>query len=386
MTAPGADAERLARVALSAVGEPGDPRMARLVAQLGAGEVYQRLREEADVQDLHTDLGARMAELQPARLLGQAERQGIRFVVPGDPEWPPKLVDLDAVEPLNGMSGAPVGLWVRGPGRLDELTAGAAAIVGSRSATTYGTAVAADLAAHLAGHGTTVVSGAAYGIDQAAHRGALGASGPTMAVLACGVDRAYPAAHRALLDHLAASSAVVSELPPGCAPTRLRFLSRNRLIAALTSGTVVVEAAVRSGALNTANWAHRLHRTVMGVPGPVTSAPSEGVHELVRAGTAVLVTRGDHVAELLAPAGERLLPAAVRTPPAPRDRLEPVDRRVLEAVPVVRPAPTTRLARTAGLSTDVVADGLVRLRDGGWVVEEGGGWRLARPRRQHRAT
>src|SRR4029078_13034542 len=123
-------------------------------------------------------------------------------------------------------------------------------------------------------------------IDQAAHRGALAGGVSTVAVLACGVDRAYPAAHQRLLDHLADRGAVVSELAPGCAPTRLRFLARNRVIAALTRGTVVVEAAVRSGALNTANWANRLHRTVMGVPGPVTSAPSQGVHQLIRTGAA----------------------------------------------------------------------------------------------------
>ena len=215
--------------------------------------------------------------------------------MPGDAEWPEALARLDHVDAVSGLGGQPLGLWVRGPLRLDQVAAGGVAIVGSRSATTYGTAVAGDLAAAVATEGRTVVSGAAFGIDQAAHRGALGVGGPTVAVLACGVDRAYPSAHRPLLDHLAQHGAVVSELRPGLPPTRVRFLARNRVIAALSGGTVVVEAAVRSGALNTATWATRLGRVLMGVPGPVTSAPSEGVHELLRTGAAALVTRGEHV-------------------------------------------------------------------------------------------
>ena len=167
---------------------------------------------------------------------------------------------------------------------------------------------------------------------------------------------------------------MVSELPPGCAPTRVRFLARNRLIAALTQGTVVVEAAVRSGALNTAGWALRLNRPVMGVPGPVTSAPSEGVHELVRTGSATLVTRAAHVLELVSPMGEHLADVA-REEPTPRDRLPPTELRVLEAVPLVQPAGASAIARTAGVSVGTVVESLVRLRELGWVVGAAGRWR-----------
>ena len=250
------------------------------------------------------------------------------------------------------------------------------AVVGSRSATTYGTDVAAELGAGLARAGRAVVSGAAYGIDQAAHRGALAGDGATVAVLACGVDRAYPVAHRPLLDHLAGHGAVVSELAPGCAPTRVRFLSRNRVIAALSRGTVVVEAAVRSGALNTASWTARLHRPLMGVPGPVTSAPSEGVHQLIRSGAATLVTRAGDVLELTGAMGEHLS-EAVQAPVNARDRLTRRQQRVLDAVPVVRPAPAHSIARTAGLGqTEVTAvlDGLVRC---GFAERLPTGWRLA---------
>ncbi len=368
-------AERCARLALSRLGEPGDLRMAGLVAELGATRVYAELLDGRDPRGMRTDIAARLEGMDPARDLERAGRSGFRWVVPGDAEWPPALDDLDGSEPLQGMGRAPLGLWVRGPVRLDELTT-PVAVVGSRSATTYGTDVAAELAAGLARSGAAVLSGAAFGIDQAAHRGALAGGGPTVAVLACGVDRAYPAAHQGLLDHLAERGAVVSELAPGCAPTRLRFLARNRIIAALSRGTVVVEAAVRSGALNTASWAQRLNRPVMGVPGPVTSAPSEGVHQLVRSGAATLVTRADDVLEMTGAMGEHLVDAP-RASTTARDRLTRSQRQVLEAVPLVRPAPSDSIARTAGLGLVQVRSALDGLFRRGLVEQLPTGWRLA---------
>lgn len=366
--------ERLARVALGRLGEPGDPRLSGLVAELGAVAVHDHLAAEREVGDLLTDVAARLAAMNPARDLELAERLGIRFLIPADDEWPHQLDDLARAEPVQNRGGPPLGLWVRGPLRLDELSS--VAIVGSRSATTYGGDVAAELAAVVARSGTCVVSGAAFGIDQAAHRGALAVGGTSVAVLACGVDRAYPVAHKSLLDHLVAEGAVVSELPPGCSPTRLRFLARNRLIAALTRGTVVVEAAVRSGALNTANWAGRLHRPLLGVPGPVTSAPSQGVHQLIRSGAAALVTSGEEVLEIVGVAGEHLV-EEVRGPDRPRDRLTLRQQQVLDAVPVSTGARADSIARTAGLGLVEVRSALTRLRTQGLVEESGGGWRLA---------
>lgn len=370
------EGDRLARVALNAISEPGDPRMARLVGSLGAEEVFDRLRSDVDLAGMRSEAAERLVATDPRRILHEAAELRIRFLVPGDPEWPTPLSDLQSVEPLNQLTGEPLGLWVKGPLDLAATCRSSVSIVGSRSATTYGTGVAADLAAHLAGRGVAVVSGAAFGIDQAAHRGAIAADGQTVAVLACGVDRAYPTAHRGLLDHLSETGAVVSELRPGCSPTRVRFLSRNRLIAALTGGTVVVEAAVRSGALNTANWAARLNRVLMGVPGPVTSAPSEGVHELIREGGASLVTRGEHVLELVSPAGDHLH-AAPRGATSAWDLLDLVEQRVVEAVPLVQAAPVTSVARTAGLSVPMVASTLGRLEQLGWVDGRGGTWRRA---------
>jgi len=371
----GTDRDRLARVALGRLAEPGDPRFAGLVAELGAVGLLDSLLGQRDLGGILADVAGRVEAMGPERELEQAERLGIRFVIPSDAEWPRPLDDLAGVEPLQNRCGVPFGLWVKGPLRLDELT-DSVAVVGSRSATSYGGDVAADLAAVVARAGHPVVSGAAFGIDQAAHRGALAAGGHTIAVLACGVDRAYPMAHKTLLDHLGDDRAVRAEVAIGCSPTRLRFLARNRLIAALGRGTVVVEAAVRSGALNTANWAGRLNRTVLGVPGPVTSAPSQGVHQLIRTGAATLVTSGAEVLEMVGGAGEHLVEEP-RARSRPRDRLSWRDQQVLDAVPVSTGARADSIARTAGLGLLEVRASLTRLQRSGLVVAGEAGWRLA---------
>lgn len=362
------DGDRLARVALAGVSEPGGYRLLENVRDLGAEQVYAALLDEPG-------MGGRIADVDPERVLTDAGRSGLRFVVPGDEEWPSQLDDVGGVAPLQELGGVPLGLWVRGPVRLDEL-AGSVAVVGARSATTYGADAAADLASGLAEAGRPVISGAAFGIDQAAHRGALAGRGTTVAVLACGADRVYPQAHRQLIDHLADHGAVVSETVPGGAPMRIRFLSRNRVIAALSVGTVVVEAAIRSGALNTANWASRLNRHLMGVPGPRTSAASEGVHQLIRSGAASLVTSTEEVLEVVAASGEHLA-AVPRGKDRARDRLDHRQRQVLDAVPVRRAAPAEAVARTAAMADGEVRAALVALEGLGMVERETGGWRLA---------
>lgn len=372
MTGTPTDAERLARVTLNLAGEPGQLRLAEWVQDFGAEETLDRLTGGVD-----RDVVDRLRTADPEAVLEKAAKLGIRFVTPGDPEWPPGLDDLAHAPPLHERGGVPVGLWVRGPMDLAEATANAVAVVGSRSATTYGASVAGDLGAGVAQEGYTVVSGAAAGIDQAAHRGALAVRGPTVAVLACGADRAYPEAHRNLLDYIADTGAVVSESPPGWAPTRIRFLSRNRIIAALSRGAVVVEAAVRSGALNTASWSFGLGRPVMGVPGPVTSAPSQGVHQLIRHRDAVLVTSAEEVLEVVGPIGTLAL-SEPRAEPSARDRLTHTDRQVLDAVPVARGARLSSIALTAGLATERTATALRTLRHVGLVEHFDGRWRVVR--------
>lgn len=367
--------DRLARVALNRLAEPGETRLASLVHELGAVRVHEHLSAERDLEGVLTDVAARLEGIDPARDLERAERCGLRFLVPGDEEWPSRLDDLHAVPPIQARGGGPIGLWVRGPLHLGEVAA-SVAVVGSRSATSYGGAVARDLAAEVARAGLAVVSGAAYGIDQAAHRGGLAAGGTSVAVLACGADKVYPSGHRNLIEHLSAHGAVVSEAAPGCAPTRVRFLARNRLIAALTRGTVVVEAAARSGALNTANWAERLNRHLMGVPGPVTAPQSEGVHQLVRLGAATLVTGGADVLEVVGAAGQHLVvPPRGRT--RSRDHLTIRQQQVLDAVPVTRGAPTDSVARAAGIGLVEVRRTLEALGRHGLVDRDGDGWLLS---------
>ncbi|MDO7869202.1 DNA-processing protein DprA [Nocardioides jiangxiensis] len=369
-----AEPERIARVALSRLGEPGDPRIAALVAEMGAVRLLEALSDERDLEGVHTDIAGRLAVNDPVGDLERAAARGIRFVVPGDSEWPGQLHDLDRAGTVHDRGGTPLGLWVRGPVALDDL-GDSLAVVGSRSSTAYGEAVARGVAADVAGHGITVISGAAFGIDQAAHRGAVAGGGPTVAVLAGGVDRPYPVAHTRLLEHLAEHGAVISEVPPGSAPTRVRFLIRNRLIAALARGTLVVEAAHRSGALSTARWAERLTRTLMAVPGPVTSIQSAGPHDLVRSGAAQLVTSGAEVLELMGAAGTHLL-VEPRVETRVRDVLRPREARVLDAVPVSRAASTASIARAAGLGLVGVQTALGFLARDGFVERLEDGWRL----------
>jgi len=363
--------DRLARVVLSCGVEPGDGRTSSLVRQIGAVKTLQ----DSLVPKPGSGLAERLAEVDPVRQLEQAARCGIRFLVPDDPEWPPGLDDLDDTITDEGVGGTPPGLWVRGPMPLTEL-ATSVAVVGSRAASVYGVEVARSLCDHLATAAVPVVSGGAIGIDFVAHDATLTAGGATVAVLACGADRVYPAQNRLLLNHLATEFAVVSEQPPGSAPTRPRFLARNRLIAALTRGTVVVEAALRSGALNTAGWADDLHRPVMCVPGPVTSYTSHGVNNWVRQGRGTVVSHGSEVLELIGRAGEHLVEEA-RGDERPRDRLTRVERQVLEWVPVASPARVDSIARLCSLHIRETESTLQRLLGKRFVRFEKGGWRLA---------
>ena len=313
------DRERECRVALTRAREAADLWLTTTVAEHGAVDTYDGLLGGRRLDRRLEETARRLRTIDPARELATGRRLGLRYVVPGDDEWPAQLGDLHRVEVVEKMGGIPLGLWVRGPQRLDRLEQ-SVAIVGARSATTYGADVAAEIAGGVARTGRVVISGGAVGIDIAAHRGALAAGGPTVAVLACGADRAYPVAHTELLDHLGEVGAVVSEAPPGSAPHQGRFLTRNRIIAALAGGTVVVEAALRSGALNTASWSDCLMRPLMGVPGPVTSATSEGVHELVRSGRATLVTDAGDVLEVVGPHGRAPVLDPARAAPQARPR------------------------------------------------------------------
>jgi DNA processing protein len=304
--------EREARIVLSRLVEPGDPDACRLVADFSGVELLDRITSGGgkDGERLR-GWQARLPDADASRLMDNAVAVGARFVCPGDAEWPAALADLvragDAGS-TDRRGGVPFGLWVRGAGDLGSMVDASIAIVGSRASTAYGDRVAGELAYECASRGMTTVSGGAYGIDAAAHRGVLSRARPTVAVLAGGIDKLYPSGNASMLRRIAEDGVLVAEAAPGAAAQKSRFLVRNRLIAAMTLGTVVVEAARRSGSLNTARWALDIGRPVMGVPGPVTSTMSEGVHELLRQPGSLLITDADQVIEHVSEIGFGLTP------------------------------------------------------------------------------
>lgn len=369
--------ERLARVALNLLFEPGDKRIDAFMAGMDALSFYTALRgspRTRGLRDASVDVAARLDARRPDEVLDSAERRGIRFVIPGDEEWPVQIEDLDGQEPVQERTGTPLGLWVRGSLRLDAL-ARSVAIVGSRNATSYGLDAAGHIAAGVAGGGFAVISGGAIGIDGAAHRGTLAVGGRTVAVLAGGVDRLYPKENSRLLEAVLDDGAIVSELAPGLPPMRLRFLGRNRVIAALARGTVLVQAAPRSGALSTANWTTKLNRQLMCVPGPISEITSLGVLEQVRQGKGTIVTRGEEVLELVGGSGEYLVEER-RGPKKKRDELSVRHRQVLDGVPVANGATSESISRASGVAFKEVASALLYLETNGFVERGPGGWML----------
>lgn len=371
----GDDDDRTARLLLGRVAEPGDVALAKVIGDLGAVGTVKRLRAGTLTHGGSVNLRARLDIARPDRDLAAGALVGARFVIPGDEEWPDQVDDLVRLGRRD--AGVPLGLWVRGPLNLRAACRRSVAVVGARASTAYGEYVASEFGIGLAERTWTVVSGGAYGIDGAAHRGALAGDGVTVAVLACGVDVAYPRGHAALIDRIAQSGLIVSEWPPGCAPMRYRFLVRNRVIAALTAGTVVVEAAVRSGALSTANRARELDRYIMAVPGPVTSTMSKGTNQLLREPDVQCVTSVGEVMELVGSIGADLAPQLM-IPADPRDDLDEVSRRVLESVPVRRAAGPASIAVTAGIAPRQVLRCLGGLAARGFVERVDAGWRLRR--------
>jgi DNA processing protein len=411
----GPAAERFARAALSCVAEPGDEVMGALLRTCPPTEIVTALTEgrrpvaaagpgagagarggmpaasaapggderagvlfgsagpgEGAVSAGRLDRAlsrwaARLGEAPPEHTLDAWRRDGIRLVIPGDAEWPGQLDVLGDARPW--------ALWVRGNEDLRYACLRSVSVVGTRAATAYGAHVCTELAISLAERGWTVVSGGAYGIDGCAHRGALTASGTTIAVLACGVDCAYPPGHCELFRQIREHGATISEWPPGRTPTRHGFLVRNRVIAALSRGTVVVEAALRSGALNTARHAHTQGRPLMAVPGPVTSTQSAGCHEAIREWGAICVTDARDVLELLC-FPEDCSPREHRSPVLPRDLLDPVTSRILDAVPARAGRGPARIAVAAGVDFDTAMRCLGELAAGGFVERCERGWRI----------
>lgn len=372
---------RRAYLGLSLLVEPGDPRLVHMLAVAEPAEVVASVAKGRAIGGVSpsqswVERAGRLDSLV-ASTLAKAKVSGLRWRCPADADWPGQLGDLDHVEPLNGSTGAPMGLWLRGKANLAQLAQSSVAIVGARDATTYGAEIAADLGADVSDAGLTVVSGAAYGIDACAHRGALAMGKPTIAVLAGGADVDYPQAHAALLARIGDKGLVVSEQAPGQTPMKARFLTRNRLIAGLTRGTVVVEAARRSGSLNTLNWADQLGRVTMGIPGPVTSQASVGVHEAMRTGQAMLVTNGADIGDALGGLGV-VDSTPELAPKTAYDCMTAAERQVLDAVPWGTPRATGDIAGELRVCDVEAHTQLIELQSRGYIERLPTGWALLR--------
>ncbi|MEV8253597.1 DNA-processing protein DprA [Rhodoglobus sp. NPDC076762] len=388
--------ERFARATWSGLAEPGDRLAGRAIQQLGAVRALTAVVERWDPERFAATLSAegdavsdddmaqaidrwmpRLKSNTALIALRQAARFGARLLTPDDTLWPSRLNDLDW--------HAPSALWVRG---TDEALAGidrGIALVGARAATGYGEHITMEASAGLVDRGYTIVSGAAYGIDGMAHRAALASQGLTVAFLAGGVDRFYPSGHDALLGRIVENGVVISELPCGSPPTKWRFLQRNRLIAAASMATVVLEAGWRSGSLNTAGHAATLGRPLGAVPGPVTSAASAGCHRLIRDYDAVCVTNPDQMAEL-APLEQALLTidevagaeqsaaSSSRDPDAGSPRNAEIVR-LLDALSARSARSADDLAARSGLALSTVRAQLGLLELDGRVTETERGWK-----------
>ena len=386
--------EVFARAAWSGLVEPGDrvagmlwtalgPESAleALIADEATAHVASRVGEAlgndtSDSPEGLVDVIAEAFERWRPRLsatearahLQRAARVGATYVIPGDDAWPTQLDDLGAHRPA--------GLWTRG--HLDALAATRTSIsvVGARASTGYGEHITMEIVAGLCDRGYAIISGAAYGIDGMAHRATLASEATTVAVLAGGVDRLYPSGHDTLLHRIIEIGAVVSELPCGWAPTRWRFLQRNRLIAALGQATVVMEAGWRSGSLNTAHHALSLERPVGAVPGPITSASSAGCHRLLRETPTVCVTSADEVLQLVS-AGQAERLDSSTAPDDARDTLaeiHPFASRVIDALSGRSARTAERVARESGLSREDTSAILGLLQLSGLIHERATGW------------
>lgn len=295
--------DRLARISLAAASEPGDTVTGTLIARVGAVETLALVRSDSSLPASidpaegslwRRRLAPRLDPGQVDRIRDAMERRALTVITTEDLSWPAELQQLGSQTPL--------ALWLSGPAnRLEGAPASRITLVGARAATSYGEHITMELASDLASQGRIIYSGGAYGIDGAAHRAATMAHpGSTVAVLATGLDRVYPVGNQQLFERIHDSGGLlVSELPPGSSPTRWRFQQRNRILAALSGATIVIEAGYRSGSLNVAREAHALGKPIGAVPGPITSPASAGCHRLLQEGIATIITDTRDAIDLL---------------------------------------------------------------------------------------
>ncbi len=373
-----ADERRLAWVYLSRVVEGPCAALSGLIESVGVVEAARAVRECALPEVLRGPTELRRGVDRAEADLAHIERLGGRVVTPDDGEWPAwRMLGLGQLNPGHDADAAvPLVLWVRGKRSLVEASERSIAVVGARCSTGYGNHATGEIAGELAARGWTIVSGAAFGIDGMAHRAALAVGGMTIAVLACGPDRPYPVQHDHLLGEIAERGLVVTEYPPGTSPRKHHFLARNRLIAGLADGVVVIEAGVRSGARNTVKWCRRLGRPAMAVPGPITSAASVGCHRMIREGEAFIVTRAE---DILDEAGPLRLSLPGVVPPNPEDNLSGDEALVFAALPGTGSRLPRAVVTDTGLSLPTVRATLSALEIAGLVACDSNGWYRTHP-------
>ncbi|MDU0968685.1 MAG: DNA-processing protein DprA [Actinomycetaceae bacterium] len=376
--------DRLGAAAWTRVAESSDADAAILIGVLGPARSWQWLRDGASVDALATQSRAlsgaaaahlgeaakrwrpRVEGVDPEADIDRIRRLGGTFLMPGDAHWPATLTDVP--DPV------PWGLWVRGnTAALAGVADRGVAIVGARAASRYGMNATHQIVAGACDAGIGIVSGGAFGVDTAALRCACAFDVPVVAVLAGGLDQWYPAQNTRLFETIQTSGAICSFYPPHSRAARWRFLDRNRIIAGLCAGTVVVEAGARSGALNTAKHARDLGRHLGAVPGPIDSAQSVGCHELLRSG-AQIITSGRDIAEMIAPIGD-VKPAHLAKPTGLLDGLDQTSARVFDAMPAVEAATVDSIQRAAGLALSDVLSALAGLEMSGKIQREGGKYR-----------
>jgi DNA protecting protein DprA len=271
--------EQLARACLFSVVEGGHTFWCAEISTHGALAVYNKLLNGGYDPIKYEKLITNLRETNGDKILTEIDKHYARLITPDDEDWP---------EQLNDLAAPPIGLILKG--NINALHQPSLAIVGTRNPTSYGARIAGEFAAGFADREWAIVSGGAYGIDSYAHKGALIAEGVTVAVVASGIDINYPAGNTRLFAEICESGAMVTEFMPGHRALPNRFLTRNRLIAALSKATLVVEAAFRSGSLRTARDAAEIFRPVMAIPGAITSPTSEGCHRLIGERAAEIVT------------------------------------------------------------------------------------------------
>ena len=280
--------EHLARAALFSTIEGGHTFWCAEISSHSALKVYNKLLNGGYDPIKYEKLITTLRATNSDQILSEIDKHYARLITPADDDWP---------EQLNDLAAPPIGLIIKG--NISALHQPSLAIVGTRNPTSYGARIAGDFAAGFVDREWSIVSGGAYGIDTHAHKGALIAEGITIAVIASGIDINYPAGNERLFTEIAELGAIVSEVMPGTPAFPSRFLTRNRIIAALSMSTLVVEAAFRSGSLRTARDAAELMRPVMAIPGPINSPTSEGTHRLIGERAAEIVTSVSDAVELI---------------------------------------------------------------------------------------